>query len=446
MRAAREAAFPTRSGQVTKFLAKVAQQVQQGGAEAVDTGAALRTAKQSAAAKPTLVEGDPIKNRALINQYFNSPMRKADKIEQQMNQVKFLEDVNKLPGLQLPEDLDLSVLTPEEKQYYMERKEAVAKRFKALRDGPRIGDDGEKLPSMRELARLYRTKRRPGGRKGELQARVRGKQPRYFTPELATRGAKASQAFAQATGTDGRPQGLPQTAARAQFGQRSASAAAQSAGDPIQQQVARALSGLGSGPVTADKAGMVAQAIAQQVAQQVAKQVMRQLSGATAAGEAFEVPEDVDHLPAPQAQVRKAQQGKVDGWGIPRSFERDLGGADRVAVKPPEAQAAAVEDAAAEKYTGRMLIKDQSAIRQLGDLFASRWKDLSRPEMALLKNLGWGQQMWDTKDTPAAKWPGTMVTAFVNLSPLQREAVRKLGFTPGEWDKRIQAMASGRNA
>jgi hypothetical protein len=66
--------------------------------------------------------------------------------------------------------------------------------------------------------------------------------------------------------------------------------------------------------------------------------------------------------------------------------------------------------------------------------------------MALLKNLGWNQQTWDTKDTPAAKWPMTMVTAYVNLTPLQRESVRKLGMTARDWDKRVQAFTSGKNA
>lgn len=454
--------FPKRAGQVQSFLHKVSQQVQKDGAQGVDTQAAMRAAKQPPTPKLTLVKMDPetmsdeemlraqSKNRASIIRHFSVLSRQGDKAEREMNLAKYLEDVKKLPGLQMPEDPDLSALTPEEQQFYMERKEATKKRFQELRgDRPRIGPDGKEdkeFRSMKKLGRLLGNKRRPGGRKGELQARVRGRQPRYFTPKTSTRGAAASQPYAQATGTEGAPQGLPQSGARAQFGQRSASAAAQHAGDPIQQQVARALSGLGNGPVTADKAGMVAQAIAQQVAQQVAKQVMRHLSGAAAAGEAFDVPEDAAHLPSPQTQVRKAQQGKVDGWGIPRSFERDLGGADRVAVKAPTNQEMATEDAAAEKYTGRRLIVDPSSVRSRGDLMDSRWKDLSRPEMALLKNLGWNQQMWDTKMTPAARWPGAEVTAYVNLTPLQREAVRKLGFTAADWDTKVQAMASGRNA
>ena len=103
-------------------------------------------------------------------------------------------------------------------------------------------------------------------------------------------------------------------------------------------------------------------------------------------------------------------------------------------------------EAVAEKYTGKMLIKDPTSVGLLDELFGTIWKKLNRSEMALLKNLGWNQQMWDTKDTQSARWPAAMMTAFVNLMPVQREAVRKLGFTPHDWDSKVQAFTSGRNA
>ena len=78
---------------------------------------------------------------------------------------------------------------------------------------------------------------------------------------------------------------------------------------------------------------------------------------------------------------------------------------------------------------------------------------LSKPEQALWKNLGWNQQMWDTKDTAAAKWPMAMGTSFVSLTPTQREAVRKL-MSPNDWDhmvgtgdfQKVGGAKSGRNA
>jgi len=118
-------------------------------------------------------------------------------------------------------------------------------------------------------------------------------------------------------------------------------------------------------------------------------------------------------------------------------------------VKPraeaPE-QLPGLEQIVNERYTGRALVKDPAAVRAMGQLSQSSWKELNRSEMALLKNLGWTQQVWDTKDTPAARWPIAMGTSFVNLSPVQREAVRKLGFSSHDWDVRIQAGTMGKNA
>ena len=46
----------------------------------------------------------------------------------------------------------------------------------------------------------------------------------------------------------------------------------------------------------------------------------------------------------------------------------------------------------------------------------------------------------------APAWGMAMATPFVSLTPTQREAVRKLGFSPHDWDKRVQAMSMGKNA
>ena len=99
-----------------------------------------------------------------------------------------------------------------------------------------------------------------------------------------------------------------------------------------------------------------------------------------------------------------------------------------------------------ESYTGRMLVKDPMQVRSLADVFGSSWKELSRAESALLKNLGWGQGAWDTRDNPGAQWPKAMATPFASLSPLQREAVGKLGIPPHDWDNKVQAFTMGKNA
>ena len=93
-----------------------------------------------------------------------------------------------------------------------------------------------------------------------------------------------------------------------------------------------------------------------------------------------------------------------------------------------------------------MLVKDPTQVRSLADIFGSTWKELSRAESALLTNLGWSQGAWDTRDNPGAKWPKAMATPFASLSPLQREAVGKLGIPPHDWDSKVQAFTMGKNA
>ena len=195
--------------------------------------------------------------------------------------------------------------------------------------------------------------------------------------------------------------------------------------------------------------------IAKQVAQQVAEQVTAQLLNETPAVGIADP--KISDIPEGEKEVmrkkERTQSGKVDGWGIQRTFDRDLGGTRAAAAKSPAAETGAssaeraLDDAAgAEPYKGRMLIKDPSSIRSLERLFESSWKSLNRSEKALLKNLGWSQPLWDTKDTPAAKWPTTMATPFASLTATQREAVRKLGFSAHDWDKRIQAFTMSKNA
>lgn len=455
--------FPKRGGQVKKYLNEVSKQVTKGGAKGIRADAAMKKSKSSPMPQLTLVPMDPenmdeeemsqarSQNRANVMQFYNKLSRMYEGGEKKLKSAKYLEDVNQLQTLRPPPEPDLSVLTPEEQAFLQERRASVMKRYNVV----------SKL--QRQRSRELRTKRRRGGKKG--LNRSQGKQPRYFSPK-AMRSSSASEAFLQAAANQGR-KGLPATPQRGGMATRGSKA--QNAGSNIQQQVESALANLGNGPMTADRAGMVAQVIAAQVAQQVAQQVAESLLGSVATSHLEEDGMAPDEAPLP-GQTNKAkksqkseksvvskkaprdeqaQKGKVDGWGIPRTFERDLGGAQREVVRPPVSegeQKQSFAEAVAEKYTGKVLIKDPASIRDVGALFAAGWKHLNKAEKALLKNLGWNQQMWDTKDTRAAKWPAAMMTAFVNLLPVQREAIRKLGFTPHEWDKKVQAFTGGKDA
>ncbi len=450
--------MPKRDAQVGKFLNKVSQQVQKGGAKGIDTKGAMKTAKSSPMPKLSLLSMDDdmdpemmqkarAQNRASVMAYAQKLGRMYEKAEKGLGSAKYLEDVNKLKGSRPPEAIDLSSLPPEEQEFVTSRLVGLKTRHASLKQ------------LEKKMSRLLRTKRRKRGKTGE--ARARNRQPRYFSPNAA-RGVKATEAFAQATGT-GDAQGLPQTPQRGQMLNRAAGQMGRGGmqmGDggsiDIQGQVASALQGLGDGPLTAEVAGQVAQTIASsiatQIGQQIAQQISAQLSGGVVDSQVADFSAQMSNVELhaqgePAAAPQNIQQGKVDGWGIPRSFERDLGGASQAPVKAPEEEIGQTfDEAVAEKYTGRMLIKDPTSIRGLGELFEAGWADLSKPESALLKNLGWSRQMWDAKNSPSARWPGAMSTSFVGLNPVQREAVRKLGFTPHDWDKKVQAFSSGKNA
>lgn len=486
LKALRSANFPTRSAHVGRFLGKLSARVSAAGAEGVDVDDLMKSAKQSPLpSAPVLMSEEGLseedaqkvrrQNRAKVIQFFTKVSRSYDQSEKQLNSAKYFEDINRMTNLREPEELDLTMLSPEDKQFVQDKKAKLSERLGDLRQ------------THRQRSRELRTKRMPMAKRRAkaAQARAKGAQPRYFNPHV-DRHTPPSQAFlAPVEGNDydgGMDQaGLPQTPQHARRGRTAPRARAgrgASGGSDIKQQVSAALSQLGDGPVTPDMAAQVAQSIASQVAQQVAKQVTEEVMKNFAAvgmadPDAVQDGEDLSAHKKRQAlknestsaQARKAdgETGRTgrsmarsaaptDGWGIQRNFSPELGGAQREVVKAPIGQdeyapAPTLNEAeAAEAYTGKMLVKDASQVRPMATLMAANWKTLSRAEQALLKNLGWNQQTWDTKDTPSAKWPASMATVFMSLSPLQRESLKKLGFTPHEWDKRIQAFTMGKNA
>lgn len=497
--------FPTRSAQVSRFLGQLSATVSRGNASDVDVDTLLKRAKRSPLPEaPQLASEEGLSeeeaqlvrrdNRAKVIQFYTKIARSYDGSEKQLKSAKYFEDINRMANLREPEDVDTSLLSPSDQALVRDRKAKLSERL------------GELRQVHRQRSRELRTKRMPMSKRRAqaAAARAKGAQPRYFNPHVSSpqvgRQTEPSQAFlrsAPGAGDDGvsgrSPMGLPSTPAR---GQRAAPRSAPRArgstggasaapGGSIQKQVSAALATLGQGPVTPDVAAAVAQSIASQVASQVAKQVASEVTQqllASGAGEFNEGLMDAD-APAssrpplrasrsadgsgPGSELRGADrtqgsQGRstatkstvpTDGWGIPRNQAAELGATQREIVKPalsPNDYAATnpelPSEAELEPYSGKLLVKDASQVRPLPEMMTTLWKGLSRAEQALLKNLGWSQQTWDTKDTPSARWPTAMATAFMSLSPLQRESLKKLGFSAHDWDKRIQAFTMGKNA
>lgn len=482
--------FPAREGQVQKLLARVATQVQRNGAGSVNPEQVVKQAKTSSLPKSPRMQSteglDPdeankvrSQNRAKIIQFYTQLSRVYEQAEKRLGSAKYFEDVNSLQTLRKPEDIDMSALSDDDRALVMAKN----------------GEMGEKLDGLQKLqrqkARELRTKRMPAAKRRAIanERRAIGRKPKYFNPNTASSIGRQSATAAYQKAAAGPQQSaemqerMASTPFRGQLADRQIGGRVGSM--DIQRHVATALqgvqpNGVNAGEIAQSIAEQVARQVAEQVGRQVAQQVTQQLMGqrGTRARRAEGDITAVEHAPAEPtytevsprgaqegAQAREGtqtraqrpqsprQQGKVDGWGIPRTFERDLGGVDRQAVREPGAEALPHESSygappveVEQPYTGKPLVKDGSSVRGMDALLTQAWKTMTRTELALLRNLGWNQQTWDTKDTPAAKWPMVMVTPYVSLSPLQRESVRKLGMTARDWDKRVQAFTMGKNA
>jgi hypothetical protein len=421
---------PARTGPATRFWQALAVQGQKAGAKGLDPKEALRAAKSSPLAPPKFIrvadDASPEEaskarrqNLANLNQWVLRMTRHMGQADKQLKLVKYAEDLRRIDIPSVTDDV--LVLLQDDPELQQAARKQIEEKLRPQQK--RLQE------TFKRLTREKQHIRRRGGRIGRAaHTRTAGVKPRYFKPNV--RGGKASESFLQATGTEGAlPKGTPMRP-NMKLG-----------GGDVSQQVAKALAGMGQGPITPQHLGRIAQVVAKQVAEQAAKEVVQQLlAGAEAPTSGASEPQ------------KRTHKGKVDGWGVPRSFERDLGGAAREPVRPRESAVAVdgdaptLEEVLSEKEVGRPIIKDKSTVRDLAALFQSGWKDLSAGEKAALKNLGWNQQTWDAKDSEGAQWAQAHSQPFVLLTRTQRRSLRDLGFTPHDWDKRVQAFTSGKNA
>jgi hypothetical protein len=443
--------FPNRAPQVGRFLTKMATQVTKGGAASVDTKALLKEAKKSAVpTPPTLVSTAGLdeeeaahvrsRNRGQVLHYYNQLKRSYEQSAKTIKNAHFFEDVTLL-SLREPGKVETEGLEPD-----------LASLCETLHNGT-CGVYTATVEQQKRRMRETRNRRiTPLARRSrEAARRSSGKPTRYCQPNLGGRSA-ASQVFAQATGTDGPQQqpppgrGLGSLRAGASFVGRGGSGGdSLGATGTLDTAVAAAMSQLGSGPLTADRATHMARAIAQQVASQVAQQVTKQLlsfagpSGAPPAGSlgaAADVPSE------------RRQTVGSDGWGVPRVFERDLGGGGPAVAHTKLSSSPDAPPPVDERYTGKILVKDTSSVRPLPEIMTSpaSWNELDKGEQILLRNLGWNGQSWATRNAKTAKWPPEMVTAYADLSPAKKQAVRDLGYSANDWDSKVLALKMGQNA
>ena len=434
--------FPVSDQQVGQFLGKMANQVQSGGAKNIDNKKSLKEAKKSDLPKPpTMLSTEGLseeevlqvrsQNRARVIKYYNDVSRNYDNVEKKLKSAKYYEDVNRLQNMRMPKDVDVSQLSPEDAAFVLQKKASLEERHDGL------------LKEAKQKARELKHKRMPPAKRRAMQRsrRMQAQQPKYFDPSQNKISGK--QAFGQAHVAQAGAPVVPSTPMQQQRLNQIAGQQGQA------NDLASMVHTMGQGQLSQVEVQAIATA-AQAAAEAAVQAAVQNLISGRGAEMGETAP--MTTLQGGAAAQESGQKGKVDGWGIPRSFERDLGGARNAVVKQPQSPMSQLDSVADEApaldaaYTGKRLVGDPTSVRPFVGLYESKWKDLTKAESALLKNLGWGQQAWDTKDNPKAQWPMLMATLFANLNPHQRESARKLRFSPHEWDKRVQAFTSGKNA
>lgn len=317
----------------------------------------------------------------------------------------------------------------------------------------------------RELAHVReRPRKRHAGR-------PQGRQEQYFVPGAKSERADQAIPMAAAQAGPNRPAFAQERMPLAHSPKGSVSAM-----DPqeINVLVKQALGRMGSGALTPDNIASVASNIAQQVAGSVAGEVARQvtaqlLGNAGGAQEATQV-DNPKVLSSEVEPTKTTVTGKTDAWGVQRTFVKELGGSATTPVTPkaqlPEEDLKEPEPAQAVR--GPALTLPQEHVRSLDQLLNTPWKQLSRAETALMRDLGWDAMTWGSKFSPSGEpvgqWPVAMGTLFHNLSPFLKKVVRQLLLPvirqdfvyqqgrqedeaiANEWNKRVQALGRGTGA
>lgn len=133
--------------------------------------------------------------------------------------------------------------------------------------------------------------------------------------------------------------------------------------------------------------------------------------------------------------------GKTNFYGVPQSFERDLGaGRGRAPVRPAAGTAARGESASAAR-AGRPLLGPNASVRSLQQLQGVPMKQMNSAEANALRNLGWDTMSWAAQGQPGAETPTTYLSRFASLRPLQKDSVRALGFDEDTWDAQATRLA-----
>ena len=455
--ALRTAGFPAQSAQVSRFLGGLSRQIRKGdgSAKEVDGKGLIRQAKKgNMPALPKLINSDDkddeeaqqqarSHNRAALMRYYSQLGEHYASIETQIKNAKYFEDVNLLTGLREAKAPDTSALKVSDgvRAEFSEqmsnlkgqldarelKRPDYVSRVKALQTQAlgradlsvdektwvsSVTSDAQLAQTYLELAGKKNRKLREVGKNLMPPAKRRrlaqerrnvGAQPRYFRPDASADGQQVARMASLP---------VPQRQAPGLAGDEKAQ---------IRQLISVLTQALrGDAPVA-----------------QALQQLGKNLGGSAGAKAAPQTPATA------AAPAVKTIRGKEDAWGIPRTFERDLGAAANVVpVRPAKGQEPEdVGEVPRSAVQEVQVVRPGAALRDPGTLSALPWKQLSRDERNVWRNLGWDHATWDAKGGPGAFWPVSMQTPYAALSDKERGSVQALGISPTEWDAYVQGQA-----
>ena len=283
LEALRHEAFPKRSSQVKGFLRRMSAKLTQAGAAGVDVEELLERSRQADQPalpvfedKAGLNEEQAVQAKARdmgqVVSFFNAVEKRFAQDERALSNAKYMEDLHALGDLASLPALNTDGLDADTMALIAEKTTKLQQRQADMR------------LTLRKKSRQLRTKRiKPATRRRRLAARrAMGRQPKYFVPGQRSNVA-GSESVRHAVGAD------------------------------FSAQIASAVSGLGDSM----SPRQVAQ-VAKNIANVVANEFVRQFQSKTSVAPPLE-------MSTAQPTTAPRTQGRTDGWGVQRTFERDLG-------------------------------------------------------------------------------------------------------------------------
>jgi hypothetical protein len=133
----------------------------------------------------------------------------------------------------------------------------------------------------------------------------------------------------------------------------------------------------------------------------------------------------------PSQKNRRFECECTEGWTGNACSQRVSA---RAKAKEPPPQELIVEEA--KDFEGEALGSRQQggSARELNEITNLKWAKLSGYEQKLLKDLGWEEATWNTRENARTIWPVAMYKPFDALDRVEQAAVKGFRLTAAQWN------------